>query len=66
MTIEPTREKLFIKNDLGHIDFKYVEDMLYYYAITGKQIDLTKFSSAEVNTNPDLYKEYTKRFLNNF
>lgn len=46
-------------NDFSHIDFEYVNDMLKFYEYINGIVELSKFTYAEIQINPYLYKIYT-------
>lgn len=60
---EPKRNKE-MKNKISHLDFEYMEEMVKFYEYTNSEVDLSKFSFAEIQVHPLLYKVYISK-LNN-
>jgi hypothetical protein len=58
---EPQRKKE-IKDRMIHLDFEYMEEMVKYYEYTNTEVDLSKFSYAEITLHPFLYKVYISKF----
>ena len=57
---EPQREKDFDR--MTHLDFKFMDAMVKYYEYTNTEVDLSKFSYAEIKLHPFLYKVYISKF----